>query len=612
MPRHSLRMQVMPWPLNTIRAAIVVLTLFALVFGWSDMLRSMDQTEAATVERARHQARGQAKAVGELVQARLDSLDLAIRSVRAAVSDGHAAIERQTRLALQDMPSNFVLQLFIIDHDGYLSYSSLGPSPRNYLGDRDYYARLAHAEDDILVVSEPVLGRLTQRWSIQVARAIRDNGVFAGVVSIAVSVETWAETLAQLEPGRRDTLTLVGRDGELLMRTLSGPEHYGKQLRLRRDFIDQPALMEGDYLAESVADGVSRIFGWSRLSSGLVMVSGLALDDVLAPVRKAREQAITRGVFLSIFFLLAVSGLLYALARSAQAMRRLAVREARTRNLVDNMAEGIMVVDDAMRIVASNPALCEISGHTEEVLHGASPAMLCGETTAADDLLALLDVEGEDMRGGDFVGMRPDGARYIAHARVTRMSSDEGGRHKRLVLVADVTESRREADDIWRRANFDMLTGLPNRALLLDRLERMILHARREGSEVIALFVDLDLFKPINDRFGHAFGDRLLCQVARRLEQLFRSEDTVGRLGGDEFVVLIPASPARDLAGQSAQKLVDRLSEPFEIDGEVVSISASVGVAFYPRDAETPAELIGEADAAMYRAKHAGRATWRA
>jgi len=140
----------------------------------------------------------------------------------------------------------------------------------------------------------------------------------------------------------------------------------------------------------------------------------------------------------------------------------------------------------------------------------------------------------------------------------------------------------------------------------------MILHARREGSEVIALFVDLDLFKPINDRFGHAFGDRLLCQVARRLEQLFRSEDTVGRLGGDEFVVLIPASPARDLAGQSAQKLVDRLSEPFEIDGEVVSISASVGVAFYPRDAETPADLIAEADAAMYRAKHAGRATWRA
>jgi len=165
--------------------------------------------------------------------------------------------------------------------------------------------------------------------------------------------------------------------------------------------------------------------------------------------------------------------------------------------------------------------------------------------------------------------------------------------------------------EIWQRANFDLVTGLPNRALLLDRLGRMLQHARRQGAEVVVLFIDLDLFKPVNDRFGHEFGDRLLVEVARRLEQLFRSEDTVARLGGDEFVVLMPAVTGKELAAQAARKVVERLSEPFDIDGQAVSISASVGVALFPQDADSPAALIAGADAAMYRAKNAGRATWR-
>jgi diguanylate cyclase (GGDEF)-like protein len=135
--------------------------------------------------------------------------------------------------------------------------------------------------------------------------------------------------------------------------------------------------------------------------------------------------------------------------------------------------------------------------------------------------------------------------------------------------------------------------------------------ARRQGAEVVVLFIDLDLFKPVNDRFGHEFGDRLLVEVARRLEQLFRSEDTVARLGGDEFVVLMPAVTGKELAAQAARKVVERLSEPFDIDGQAVSISASVGVALFPQDADSPAALIAGADAAMYRAKNAGRATWR-
>ena len=492
MSRPVVQPPAIQWPLNAIRLAIVLVSLLALAFGWGDMLRSAKEAEAAAVEHAREEARIRARAVGELVQATLNGFDFALRSVRAVVADGPAAIERHVQLALRGVSTDFVLQVFIIDREGYLSYSSLGPAPRNYLGDRDYFLRLAAANDDILVISEPVLGRLTQRWSIQVARAIRREGAFEGVVSMALSVDSWTTQLMRLGSGPRDTLSLIGREGQLLLRTLHGTDYYGKQLRLQRPFVLQHDVPEGDYLSASHADGVSRIYGWSRLPSGLITISGLALEDVLAPVRQAREWAIARGALLSGVFLLVIAALVIALGRYGQAMRRLASAE------------------------------------------------------------------------------------------------------------------------VWQRANFDLVTGLPNRALLLDRLQRMMLHARRHDSQVVVLFIDLDLFKPVNDRFGHAFGDRLLVQVARRLEQLFRSEDTVARLGGDEFVVLMPAVKGREIAEQAAQKIVERLSEPFDIEGQAVDISASVGVAYFPQDGDSPAALIARADAAMYRAKHGGRATLRA
>lgn len=491
MPSPAVQPPAVQWPLNAIRLAIIVVSLVALVFGWVDMFRNASTAEAAVLERARLQARTQARTVGELVQAMLNGFDLALKSVRAVAVEGPAAIDRQGQLALQGLASDLVLQIFIIDREGYLSYSSLGPSPRNYLGDRDYFRQLADADADILVISEPVLGRLTGRWSIQVARAIRRDGAFEGVVSMALSVDAWTTQLMHLDPGPRDTLTLIGRRGELLVRTLDGAAHYGKGLRLQRPFVTEYAVQEGDYTSESRADGETRIYGWRRLPSGVIMVSGLMLEDVLAPVRQARDRAIVRGMALSAVFVLAILALLLALGRYGKVMRRLASVE------------------------------------------------------------------------------------------------------------------------IWQRANFDLVTGLPNRALLLDRLARMLEHARRQQTEVVVLFVDLDLFKPVNDRFGHEFGDRLLVEVAGRLEQLFRSEDTVARLGGDEFIVLMPAVKGAELAGQAAEKVVERLSEPFDIDGQTVSISASVGVALFPQDADNPAALIAGADAAMYRAKHAGRATWR-
>lgn len=173
------------------------------------------------------------------------------------------------------------------------------------------------------------------------------------------------------------------------------------------------------------------------------------------------------------------------------------------------------------------------------------------------------------------------------------------GRERALAMVEEKTE------ELEYQALHDTLTGLPNRALILDRASQMLARQERTGSAVAALFVDLDDFKAVNDRYGHAAGDAFLRSVAERIDSLFRGSDTVGRLGGDEFVVLLEGAPASEGAESAAQRILDVLAEPVELDGITVPVSCSVGVATGPRASAD--DLLHDADVAMYRAKVGGK-----
>lgn len=167
---------------------------------------------------------------------------------------------------------------------------------------------------------------------------------------------------------------------------------------------------------------------------------------------------------------------------------------------------------------------------------------------------------------------------------------------------------RKQAEDkVAQLAQFDTVTGLPNRSLFNDRLGQMLTQARRNDWSIGILFVDLDRFKAVNDTYGHAAGDMLLRQVAARLKECVRSGDTVGRLSGDEFAVMLSNLAKADDAGLVAQKIVDALAAPFDLDGQQAYISASIGIALFPSDGGEPDTLIRNADTAMYRAKEQGR-----
>ena len=175
-----------------------------------------------------------------------------------------------------------------------------------------------------------------------------------------------------------------------------------------------------------------------------------------------------------------------------------------------------------------------------------------------------------------------------------------------VCISRDITEQAIAEQKIWHNAHHDLLTGLPNRRLFLDRLEQEVKHAKRSSLSLAVLFMDLDGFKQVNDSLGHEAGDRLLSDVAKRLTDCVREDDTVARLGGDEFTVILIGAKQRADVELVAQTIIDALAMPFHIAQQPVKISVSIGITLYPQDASSPVALLEAADQAMYKAKKAG------
>ncbi len=274
--------------------------------------------------------------------------------------------------------------------------------------------------------------------------------------------------------------------------------------------------------------------------------------------------------------------------------------------------EGVIVTDQRGRIVAVNPAFTEITGYSADEAIGKTPHLLSSGQHDAGFYQAMwrrLNATGR--WEGEIINRRKDGSIYVEWLKLSVIADAQNQPRKYVGLFSDITEKKRKDEVVWRQANFDALTGLPNRMLLEDRLNRALAQARRRHIQVALLFIDLDRFKPVNDNFGHAVGDELLRQVGRRLQFALRDEDSVGRLGGDEFVAILPDLRVSDVPTKMAEKIVSVLSEPFRIEDHFIEISCSIGIAIYPRDADTAQELIERSDAAMYAAKDGGRNTWR-
>lgn len=270
--------------------------------------------------------------------------------------------------------------------------------------------------------------------------------------------------------------------------------------------------------------------------------------------------------------------------------------------------DAIMVTDNEGRITAVNPAFSAMTGYSEHEALGQTPRLLRSGKQEGDFYEHLWKCLKS---GGGWEGKiwnrRKNGEVFIQYENISAIRDENGNITKYVAVLNDITDRHSLEKEIEYRANFDSLTGLANRSLLIEHLDQAIKQSKRQRGKTAVLFIDLDHFKRVNDKLGHSYGDKLLQEAAARLQQCVRESDTVARQGGDEFVVVLPQIKGADDAARVADKIIASLDQPFRLDASIVSIGASIGIALSPDDGSEIDTLFRNADLAMYRAKSLGR-----
>jgi diguanylate cyclase (GGDEF)-like protein/PAS domain S-box-containing protein len=301
----------------------------------------------------------------------------------------------------------------------------------------------------------------------------------------------------------------------------------------------------------------------------------------------------------------------------------------RTLNAIASAEEGLKLRDRAIEssvsaicitdnlaadnpIVYVNPAFERITGYSSADVLGRNPRLLQGTDVAQPELLSIRAAL-RDQRPCHVVlrNYRKDGSMYWNELNISPVRNDAGAVSHYIGVHSDITDAKTHQDELARQANHDSLTGLPNRNLLHDRIERACARTQRFGDFAAVAFLDLDKFKDVNDSLGHSVGDQLLRAVAQRLESSLRAMDTVARLGGDEFVLVLSDHKSAQSVSGELQRIVESFAQPFTLDNQDVFVTASIGVALYPQDARDSEALMKNAELAMYRAKESGRNAYR-
>jgi len=279
--------------------------------------------------------------------------------------------------------------------------------------------------------------------------------------------------------------------------------------------------------------------------------------------------------------------------------------------IIYNALDGIITFNDKGEIQGFNPAAEQIFGYTQDQIIGKSIQVLMPDMVESGDEAFI----NRFLRSREFVligvcgyelsALRAGGQRFPLELSTSEMILN--GQRYFVCIARDITQRKIVEEATRHAAHHDYLTGLPNRSLFLERLEYAIPLAKRNNFKVALLFLDLDGFKQINDSLGHANGDLLLQEVAGRLLEVIRSSDVLARIGGDEFTFILNNIGSEENAQIVANKIIETLSKPFSLNGNVGKIGGSIGIAFYPEDGIEPEALLNKADEAMYLAKKSGK-----
>ncbi|WP_035384342.1 EAL domain-containing protein [Ferriphaselus sp. R-1] len=657
-PRHSLRAQI------SLASGIMVLLLStALSFIAADISRQ--HIEISLGEDFARRAAGTLDVMDRGMFERYREIQIAatlddIRNPQVAVEQKRAILGK-----LQDT-FNAYAWIGICDNQGvglvgtgkYLEGKDLSKRPWCNKGRTQAYIGDVH---DALLLSKLLPNPSGEMfYLLDVAAPVHDHdGRLLGVLCGHIFWR-WAEEMLESNRTPNTDLVLVNRDGLVLAGPVKSRSPLGETAPQTMAALTTGA--KSGHLVETWRDGHTYLVGYARGEGyrdypGLGWGTVFRQDTVLAfaPARELQQRILLIGAGLGLLFawlgwmlagrivrpIRAVEAaaakvshgdLSYVpptlrgngeVAHLSDAIRNMAVtltQEIAERKraeeglrlagkVFENNTEAIVITDADNNIVMVNPAFSEISGYLPEEVLGRNPRIFSSgkqDTEFYRDFWRQLYESGSWQ--GELWNSRKNGEVFPEWmiALVVRDEKTQAVTHH-IAIYSDISERKKEEEYIQFLANYDQLTGLPNRTLLLDRAEQALGLALRNSSKVAVVFIDLDRFKTINDSLGHDVGDALLKQVAQRFKACLRRTDTLARQGGDEFVAILADLGSESEATHVAEKLLHALQTQLEASGHTLSITPSIGISLYPDDGQEVSVLMRNADLAMYRAKEMGR-----
>jgi diguanylate cyclase (GGDEF)-like protein/PAS domain S-box-containing protein len=494
--------------------------------------------------------------------------------------------------------------------------------------DREFFQFLKTHPTEDFYVSAPVASRVTGAPTVFFVRRLGAPGEFAGLAVIAVELAYFRHVYESLTLLRHKSFLLVRQDGTILVRYPEAEYGFAQAIPASSPWHQVVRQGGGSYQTRGLADGIIR----------LITVRPLPGYPLVVNVGVTKAAALTtwerRATLIGIGTLLAVccsALLLYQLARQfrhllrsefsvadrevkvAQKSRELEQVNASLDVALNNMSQGLCLFDESERLVICNDKYLRMYGlSAEKVQRGCTVRQLLELRQSAGNFSDDIDQY--------LAGLRTRLARrdsehvttYLKDGRVIAVHNSPTNRGGWVATHDDITERMRAEARIAHIARHDVLTDIANRLLFKERMDEALRRLSDSGARFSIFVFDLDLFKAVNDSLGHPVGDALLRAIAQRLQASTRDVDTVGRLGGDEFAILqVVQGNQWDEAVRLANRLMEDITAPYEIEGNRIVIGISIGIALAPEHGTEADQLLKNADLALYRAKADGRNSYR-
>ncbi|KQW51152.1 hypothetical protein ASD88_00360 [Pelomonas sp. Root662] len=567
-------------------------------------------------ERGRANAAGLADTLGQSVAATIRLVDNALLSTLNQIEQQppsalHAAHLRRITTAQRALvPAMNALR--VTDADGWVLNPDADGGPRISGADRDYF-RAARADPTQLAISEPLQGRLKTGWGLIFARArLDESGRFIGIVYGGINTDAFMAHFRHADVGAHGAVALRSRSLRLIARY--SPQSLVPEAALGTTRVSAALTtalaadpMQGSFIAHAVLDDVERVAAYTSVADyPLLILVGLATDDFFAPWRRQVAELAALLALLMLVVLGASLTIYRAQARQVEARARIALLAAERGAMLDNELVGMVKLRDRCE-VWHNAALARLFGYGPGELSGRTSRLLyLDDESYAQVGLAYQQLQEMSSYRTQLRMRHKDGSAVWIDLNGTALPNGES-----LWLMIDITPIKRSEEKARHLAFHDMLTGLPNRQLLQERLSFLLRDAERNDRWLAVCYLDLDGFKAVNDIHGHDAGDAVLRTAATRLSDSVRGNDVVARMGGDEFVLVLNQLGGLSDEQHALNRVLDSFAAPITLpDGTEVRVGVSIGVAIYPQHGRDAATLISRADHALLAGKRAGKGRW--